>query len=67
MGIKEEETGNVVDGPAIIGEPWWLITGIDGTDLCCHRASAWFEARKISKELGTDILSPVLLERNRIP
>ena len=26
MGIREEQTGNVVSGPAVIGEPWWLIS-----------------------------------------
>jgi hypothetical protein len=51
MGEKEERTGNVVPGPAIMGEPWWLISRADGTGLCCHKAASWFEARDIGRKL----------------
>jgi thymidylate synthase ThyX len=51
MGEKEERTGNVVAGPAIMGEPWWLISRADGTELCCHRAASWFEARDVGRKL----------------
>jgi hypothetical protein len=34
-----------------MGEPWWLISKIDGTPFCCHMASSWFKARDIGREL----------------
>jgi thymidylate synthase (FAD) len=51
VGVIEEKTGNVVAGPAIMGEPWWLISRADGTEHCCHRAASWFEARNIGRKL----------------
>jgi thymidylate synthase ThyX len=51
VGEKEERTGNVVAGPAIMGEPWWLISRADGTEHCCHRAASWYEARDIGRKL----------------
>lgn len=54
MGAREEETGEVVKGPAIMGEPWWLIRTSDGVDFCCHRAPSWFDARSIGQALTGD-------------
>ena len=51
MGVREENTGQVVKGPAIIGEPWWLLSKSDGTAVCCHKAPSWFDARKIGRTL----------------
>jgi hypothetical protein len=51
MGAKEEETGNVVSGAPIMGEPWWLISEADGTAFCCHMAASWFKARDIGLTL----------------
>jgi thymidylate synthase (FAD) len=50
MGVKEEQTGNVVKAPAIVGEPWWLLK-LDGTEFCCHMAPSWFKAREIGRAL----------------
>jgi hypothetical protein len=50
MGIREEQTGNVVKAPAIVGEPWWLIT-VNGTEFCCHVAPSWFKARAVGYTL----------------
>lgn len=50
MGAREEETGEVVSGPAIMGEPWWLITA-GGVEFCCHVAPSWFAARHIGMAL----------------
>jgi len=64
MGAKEEETGNVVSGPPIMGEPWWLISKVDGTAFCCHMASSWFKAREIGQELlGGASVSAELLKK----
>lgn len=52
MGVREEETGNVVKRPAIVGEPWWLLSRLDGTAFCCHIASSWFDARRIGQALN---------------
>ncbi len=54
MGEKEEASGNVVAGPAIMGEPWWSLKRPDGTKFCSHRAGSWFDARKISRALAED-------------
>jgi hypothetical protein len=51
VGIREEETGEVVTGPAVIGEPWWLLSKPDGTAFCCHVAPSWFKAREIGQGL----------------
>jgi hypothetical protein len=48
MGVKEEETGNVVPGPAIMGEVWWSIE-VDDVPFCCLLASSWFEARAVGR------------------
>lgn len=45
MGAREEETGNVVKRPPIIGDQWWLIIRVDGTAFCCLLASSWYYAR----------------------
>ena len=52
MGAREEETGNVVSGPPIMGEPWWLLSRGDGTAFCCHRAPSWFKARDLAREIS---------------
>jgi hypothetical protein len=52
MGIREEQLGTVVSGPAIIGEPWWLLSNAAGTAICCHRAESWFCARGIACKLA---------------
>jgi hypothetical protein len=51
MGIKEEQTGEVVKAPAIVGEPWWLIK-VGGVEICCHVAPSWFAAREIGRGLS---------------
>ena len=66
MGEKEERTGNVVAGPAIMGEPWWSLRRPDGTKFCSHRAGSWFDARKISRALAEDeSASAELFERKK--
>jgi thymidylate synthase ThyX len=66
MGEKEERTGNVVAGPAIMGEPWWLISRADGTGLCCHKAASWFEARDIGRKLTEhENVSAVQVQRKK--
>ena len=63
VGAKEEEIGNVVAGPAIIGEPWWLIK-VGATEFCCHVAGSWFAARKVGRELtGEECISATLIFR----
>lgn len=52
MGVREEQTGNVVSGPAITGEPWWLLSNSAGTAICCHRAPSWFKARDLAREIS---------------
>jgi hypothetical protein len=67
MGEKEERTGNVVAAPAIVGEPWWLISRADGTGLCCHKAASWFEARDIGRKLTEhENVSAVQIERKKM-
>jgi len=61
MGTREEQTGNVVSGPAVIGEPWWLISKPDGTAFCCHRAPSWFRARDIGRGLTEQEVSAELI------
>jgi hypothetical protein len=51
MGAREEETGNVVAGPAIMGEPWWLIK-VGEAEFCCHVAESWFAAREVGRKLS---------------
>ena len=65
MGIREEETGEVVTGPAaIVGEPWWLLSKPDGTAFCCHMAPSWFKAREIGQGLaGQESVSAELIFR----
>lgn len=66
MGAREEETGNVVDGPAIVGEPWWLIS-VAGMEFCCHVAPGWFDARRIGRALsGEENVSAKLVERTEM-
>ena len=61
VGAKEEETGNVVAGPAIIGEPWWLIK-VGSVEFCCHVAGSWFKAREVGRELsGAENVSAELM------
>jgi hypothetical protein len=61
MGAREEETGNVVVGPAIMGEPWWLIS-VGATEFCCHVAGSWFKAREVGRELsGAEDVSATLI------
>jgi len=52
VGVREEESGNVVSGPPIMGEPWWLLSKVDGTAFCCHMASSWFAAKIIGRRLA---------------
>lgn len=52
MGVREEETGNVVKAPAITGEPWWAIIRRDGTVICWHKAESWFAARSIGQTIN---------------
>jgi len=52
MGLREEALGTVVSGPAIIGEPWWLLSDVAGTAFCCHRAPSWFKARDIGRDIS---------------
>jgi len=62
VGIREEETGEVVTGPAAIGEPWWLLSKPDGTAFCCHMAPSWFKAREIGQGLaGQESVSAELI------
>jgi thymidylate synthase (FAD) len=66
MGAREEETGNVVAGPAIMGEPWWLIKRSDGTEFCCHVAGSWFKAREVGRALtGKENVSARLVEKKK--
>jgi hypothetical protein len=61
MGIREEQTGEVVSGPAILGEPWWLIC-VGPTEFCCHVAGSWFKAREIGMGLtGVENVSATLV------
>ena len=63
MGEKEEASGNVVAGPAIMGEPWWLITAA-GVEFCCHVAPSWFAARHIGMALtGEERVLATLVNR----
>lgn len=66
MGTREENNGTAVRTPAILGEPWWLLTGSDGADFCCHRAPSWFDARRIGCALAEDgNVRATLMERTK--
>jgi len=54
MGVKEEQTGNVLPGAPILGEPWWLLSRTDGTAFCCHVAPSWFAAREVGRVLAAE-------------
>jgi len=65
VGAIEEKTGNVVAGPAIMGEPWWLIRDASGRGICCHMASSWFSAREIGRRLVETDVSAELVNRKK--
>ena len=65
MGVREENDGSALRTPAVLGEPWFLLTMSDGTAVCCHRAPSWFDARKIGHELTGEIVSAKLMERTK--
>lgn len=52
MGIREEETGNVVSAPPLIGDQRWLIRLPDGSGFCCLVALSWFAARRLGQKLN---------------
>ena len=60
MGVKEEETGNVVSGPAVMGTPWWLISNAAGTPIFHLRAASWFEAREVGRQIMGETVSAEL-------
>jgi hypothetical protein len=65
VGVKEEQTGNVVKAPAIVGEPWWLIK-VGATEFCCHVAGSWFDAREIGRGLsGEERVTAELMWKGR--
>jgi len=66
MGAREEETGNVVSGPPLMGDQWWLISRVDGTALCCLLAPSWFKARDTGRELmGEESVSAELVREKK--